>query len=27
VKLTEFADGLLPLPTNPRQKTMFPPGS
>ncbi len=27
VKLTEFADGLLPLPATPRQKTMFPPGS
>ncbi len=27
VKLTEFADGLLPMPTTPRQKTMFPPGS
>lgn len=27
VKLTAFADGLLPLPTTPRQKTMFPPGS
>ena len=27
VKLTAFADGLLPMPTTPRQKTMFPPGS
>jgi tetratricopeptide (TPR) repeat protein len=27
VKLTEKADGMLPLPTNPRKKTMFPPGS
>jgi tetratricopeptide (TPR) repeat protein len=27
VKLTEKADGMLPLPTSPRQKTMFPPGS
>lgn len=27
VKLTEFADGLLPLPASPRQRTMFPPGS
>ena len=27
VKLTEQADGLLPLPTTPRTKTMFPPGS
>jgi tetratricopeptide (TPR) repeat protein len=27
VKLTAKADGLLPLPTTPRQKTMFPPGS
>lgn len=27
VKLTEKADGMLPLPTTPRAKTMFPPGS
>jgi tetratricopeptide (TPR) repeat protein len=27
VKLTAQADGLLPLPSTPRQKTMFPPGS
>ena len=27
MKLTEFADGLLPMPMSPRQKTMFPPGS